>query len=209
MQVGVYSPFQQPQSGLPALMQPASLPLRVDNNFAATIPAAVASTPEPPPEPFISRRKTLYLDQDEDNLSPYQCLGRKQIEVFEATARDLQDNAQGRNRKIHLAQVGIRCRHCGTLPAKGRAKGAVFFPSRLVGVYQTGQNMTNTHLVTDCKSIPRDVREDLVGVRLKEKGAKTRKSAYGGGQHYWAACLRVQGVIETPDRRLRFAFPSC
>jgi hypothetical protein len=210
MHAAVYPYFQQPetQPGMSALMQPASLPRAVDNNNTASMPSGVAIATDPASFPSKSRRETLYLEQDNDNLSPYQCLARKQIELFDATEKDLQDNAQGRNRKIHLGQVGIRCRHCGTLHAKERAKGAVFFPSRLVGVYQTGQNLTNTHLVTDCNRIPRDIREDLIRVRLKEKGAKTRKSAYGGGQHYWAACLRVQGVVETPDQRLRFSSPG-
>jgi hypothetical protein len=211
VQAAAYPYFQQPemQPGMPALTQPSNLLLVVNNNNAVSTPSGIASIATAPASlPSKSRCETLYLEQDDDNLSPYQCLARKQIEVFGATERDLQDNAQGRNRKICVEQVGIRCRHCGTQHAKERAKGAVFFPSRLVGVYQTGQNLTNTHLVTDCTSIPRDIREDLIRVRLKEKGAKTRKSAYGGGQHYWAACLRVQGVVETTDQRLRFTSPG-
>jgi hypothetical protein len=45
----------------------------------------------------------------------------------------------------------------------------------------------------------------LLRIRQKEQGGKTRKSAYGGGRHYWASCLRVLGVVETTDRRLRFS----
>jgi hypothetical protein len=146
--------------------------------------------------------RILSLDQDIDNLSPYQCMVRKQIEFFEATEDYLQDTSQGRNRPIVLNQVGIRCRHCGTLPNKQRAKGAVFFPSQLDGLYQTAQNMANKHLLHDCCEIPANVREDLCHVRLKEKGLKTRKSAYGGGRHYWADGLRVLGVVQTADRRL-------
>jgi hypothetical protein len=146
--------------------------------------------------------RILYLAQDDENLSPYQCLVRKQIELFEATDQYLPDKSQGRNRPIVLNQIGIRCRHCGMLPAKERAKGAVFFPSQLDGLYQTAQNLANKHLLHDCREMPTDVREDLVSVRLKEKGVKTRKSAYGGGRHYWADGLRVLGVVQTQDRRL-------
>jgi hypothetical protein len=149
--------------------------------------------------------RILYLDQDDESLSPYQSLVRKQIEVFQATVSSLQDKSQGRNKPIVLNQIGIRCRHCGRLPGNERARGAVFFPSQLDGMYQTAQNMANKHLLHDCREIPTDIREDLCRVRLTEKGSKTRKSAYGGGRHYWADGLRVLGVVESPDRRLMFA----
>jgi hypothetical protein len=144
---------------------------------------------------------SLFLSVDEDNLSTYQCLVRKQIELFEATQGELEANAQGRNKPILQGQVGIRCRHCGVLPAKTRKKGAVYFPSQLVGLYQTAQNMANSHLLKNCNSIPRDIREDLI--RLREI-RKAHKSGAGGGRDYWANGLRVQGVVEF-DRRLRFS----
>jgi phage FluMu protein Com len=172
-------------------------------------PAALAArfgTPSSSKNPHAAARCTnLYLVHDEDNLSPYQCLARKQIDIFEATETDIKSSAQGRNRAIILRQVGIRCRHCGKLPSTQRAKGAIFFPSQMVGLYQTAQNLANTHLVKDCFDIPKAIREDLLRVRAKEKGSNTRKSAYGGGRHYWASCLRVMGVVETPDRRLKFS----
>jgi hypothetical protein len=182
--------------------------------------ATMASSPASPSLPSPFRCMTLYLEQDEDSLSPYQCLVRKQIELFEATEKDLEDSAQGRNRSICPRQVGIRCRHCGRQPAKNRAKGAVFFPSRLVGLYQTAQNLANSHLVKDCKVIPTDIREDLLRIRLSnttketttdggvDTNNKLRKSSHGSGRQYWASCLRVLGVIETPDQRLCFAFAN-
>jgi hypothetical protein len=167
-----------------------------------TIQAAVAE-----PASTLSGHycRILYLDQDDDIVSPYQCLVRKQIEVFQATESYLRDKKQGRNKPVVLSQIGIRCRHCGRLPGNERAKGAVFFPSQLDGLYQTAQNMANKHLLQDCREIPTAIREELFGVRLKEKGVKTRKSAYGGGRDYWADGVRVLGVVQSPDRRLRLA----
>jgi hypothetical protein len=175
--------------------------------------AAVAATSAISPKEVaaasssISRPyRILYRKDDDSYLSPYQCLVRKQIELFEATESDLKGTAQGRNRAIILKQVGIRCRHCSHLPAKQkRAKGAVFFPSQLLGLYQTGQNMANGHLVRDCHEIPMATRDDLIGVRQKETGSKKRRSSSGGGRHYWASSLRALGVVETSDRRLRFS----
>lgn len=40
----------------------------------------------------------LYLSCDDDSLSDYQCLVRKQIELFEAKEDDVESNAQGRNK---------------------------------------------------------------------------------------------------------------
>lgn len=108
--------------------------------------AGLSSKQAPAPEagfPCYGRIVPLYNDMDEDTLSEYQCLARKQIEIFEATQEDLDSSAQGRNKPICVGQVGIRCRHCGRLPRKRRAKGGVYFPSQLSGVYQTAQNMAN------------------------------------------------------------------
>jgi hypothetical protein len=177
------------------------LPLAAVANSSAAYPEEVAAS-------FTAtfRCVGLYIKhQDDINMSPYQCLVRKQIELFEATETDIQGRAQGRNRPIIVRQVGIRCRHCGRLPSKQRAKGAVFFPAQLVGLYQTAQNLANQHLVKDCCEIPKATRENLIRIRQKEQGGKTRKSAYGSGRHYWASCLRKMGVEETTDRRLQFS----
>lgn len=76
---------------------------------------------------------TLYISCDDDSLSEYQCLARKQIELFEAGREEVESNAQGRNRPIVMGQVGIRCRHCTMLPPKHRARGAVYYPAKLHG----------------------------------------------------------------------------
>jgi hypothetical protein len=134
----------------------------------------------------------LYMECDGESLSPYQCLVRKQIEVFEALPEDVDTNAQGRNRPIILGQVGIRCRHCTVLPPKNRARGAVYYPARLAGLYQAAQNMAVGHLCEHCQHVPDDVRDQLQ--KLRE-----RKSSAGGGKKYWAEGVRVLGVYEDKD----------
>jgi hypothetical protein len=178
----------------------ASRPILYSTSGMHTSPiTAVASMPV---ASFVAPGRTigLYLPMDEECLSEYQCLLRKQVELFEAIKEDLSARAQGRNKPIALGQAGIRCRHCAKLRMGERAKGSVYFPSKLMSLYQTAQNMANAHLVKDCREVPRDIRDDLMRLREKKKG----KSSVGGGRDYWSDGLRVLGMYETDDRRLRF-----
>lgn len=134
----------------------------------------------------------LSVSCDDEILSEYQSLARKQIEIFEAREEDVESNAQGRNRPIVMGQVGIRCRHCVMLPPKHRARGAVYYPAKLQGLYQAAQNMASGHLCKLCPNLPTELRTRLV--KLKEK-----KSSTGGGKVYWADAARVLGVCEDSD----------
>ena len=77
------------------------------------------------------RSYSLFVERDERNLSQYQCLARRQMEIFEASSADAANNAQGRNRPILPGQIGIRCRHCYKLPPKQRKTGSVYYPNRV------------------------------------------------------------------------------
>lgn len=74
----------------------------------------------------------IYMEYDEETLTEYQCLLRKQIELFEAGPEDIKASAQGRNNPILLGQVGIRCRYCAALPLKSRPRGAVYYSKSIV-----------------------------------------------------------------------------
>ena len=122
---------------------------------------------------------------------------RKNVEVFEAREEDVTTNAQGRNKPIVLGQVGIRCIHCARIPPGERARGAMYYPSKLDGLYQAAQNLANSHLLDVCPFVPATVRAEMC--RLKEK-----KSSAGGGKSSWAERLTALGVYED-DCGLRFA----
>jgi len=134
----------------------------------------------------------LYMACDDDSLSAYQCLVRKQIELFEAKEEDVESNAQGRNKPIVSGQVGIRCRHCSNIPPRHRTRGATYYPAKLHGLYQAAQNMASAHLCNHCQLIPDSLRKDLIILR-------DRKSSAGGGKQYWADGVRVLGVVETDN----------
>lgn len=120
------------------------------NTRAFSLPATTAST-STSPEPLRSSTQAsssdclpLSLTTDRSNLSDYQCLIREQIDLFAATQADIDSSAQGRNRPIVVQQVGIRCRHCASLPSSRRARGAVYYPAKLAGLYQAAQVSART-----------------------------------------------------------------
>ena len=140
----------------------------------------------------------LSLTSDANSLSEYHCTVRNQIELFAATQYEIDSNMQGRNRPIVVKQVGIRCKWCAArIPGGRKPRGAVYYPSKLSGLYQAAQNMTINHFTKSCTSIPPDLKEKLC--QLKEK--KTYQ--LGGGKGYWATGGRICGLREM-DNRLFF-----
>lgn len=148
-----------------------------------------------PPDPNAI---TLYTEKDENALSQYQCVVRKQIEVFAAEQIDTETNAQGRNKPIVLGQVGIRCLHCSTVHPRRRARAGTYYPSKLSGFYQAAQNMASGHLCQHCTLVPPMLRRQLLILR-------ERKSSAGGGKEYWAETVKSLGVYEDHENGiLRF-----
>ncbi|KAL3916223.1 MAG: hypothetical protein SGILL_005276 [Bacillariaceae sp.] len=138
----------------------------------------------------------LFMSCDDDSLSEYQCLVRKQIELFEARPEDVASNAKGRNKPIVIGQVGIRCKHCRALSPKTRARGATYYPAKLNGLYQAAQSMASGHLCYHCQHMPQNIRQELLVLR-------ERKSSAGGGKKYWGDGVRILGVYED-ESGLRF-----
>ncbi|EEC44876.1 predicted protein [Phaeodactylum tricornutum CCAP 1055/1] len=167
------------------------IPGLLSNRTLSHQPLAANTTPASPSSARSDAGKPMALPSDEDNLSEYQCLIRAQIDLFEARTRDIECNAQGRNKPIALGQVGIRCRHCSFLPPGRRPRGAVYFPAKLPGLYQAAQNMAINHFSESCQAIPECTRSKLL--RLKE----LKTTVLGGGKQYWANGARVLGIKET------------
>jgi hypothetical protein len=140
----------------------------------------------------------LYLSCNPDHLSEFQCLIRKQIELFEAKDCETSSSAKGRNRKLVYGQVGIQCVHCHYLPPKERARGAMYYPQKLPGIYQAAQILATTHLMQVCPRVPEAIKQQLL--RLKQDKSTGKAPA---GKEYWAQTARVLGVYEAPDG-LRF-----
>ena len=133
---------------------------------------------------------------DEGRLTPYQCLARQHIQYFEAGQAQVEEGAQGRNKPIVLGQVGIRCIHCAGFARKDKAPAAAFYPAKLSGIYQSAQNIMNSHLAKDCQNVPENVRERL-------KSTANRKSPPGTGKTYWSDEAVKVGIFED-EHGLRF-----
>ena len=130
----------------------------------------------------------LYQESDEHKLTAYQCLLRKQLELFEADEDDVRcSTRQGRTAPIKLGQVGLRCRHCAGVQLAARTKGAAYYSQTIEGIYQIAQNMSKVHLCERCYRIPRDVRRQLIVLR-----SDCRRAI--GGKEYWSENIRALGV---------------
>jgi hypothetical protein len=150
-------------------------------------------------ELLVSQRRRgrvvpLSLPSDKSFVSEYQVLLREQIDLFEEM--DLTARAQGRNKPIELNSVGIRCRHCAYLHAGFRPRGAVYFPTKLIGLYHSSQNMAANHFASgSCTNTPVSVMHMLAELR------ECKSIVYGrNSQRYWEQSALQQGVREVGGR---------
>jgi hypothetical protein len=146
-----------------------------------------------------SRMSVVFADPtDSLILSPFQALLRQQIELFAATEDDLLCRIRGRNKGIELGQVGIRCRHCAHVFAAHRAKGSVYFPATLLGLYQAAQNMSSNHIQCGlCPEMPQSLKDKFTEI------FPTKVQSSGVGRAYWAESAKQLGMIDT-DHGIRF-----
>jgi hypothetical protein len=126
--------------------------------------------------PTSRRAIVLFMQLDGLRLSPFQCLARKQIELFAATDEDVQSGSRGRNNPIVVGQVGIRCVHCAKLPASSRKRGNTYFPTKFDRVYQTAVNMATGHLCQHCDHVPPAVRAELLLLREQKSTGGGKKN---------------------------------
>lgn len=154
--------------------------------------------------------RSLAMPNDQDHLSPYQCLLRKQMQFF---AADWDDIAviQGRNKPVVRQQVGLRCIHCAHIPIKNRDKGSTYFSSRLDALYQSAQNLAKKHLLEKCRHVPTAIREQLLQLkRIVPVPSRPESKQYApgrSGKGYWAEAAISVGVYEDQtNERLEFRY---
>jgi hypothetical protein len=144
---------------------------------------------------------SMSCEGDEVSMSHYQCTLRRHIEFFAATEDDLKAKAQGRNVKIRLGQVGIRCRHCGRVPPDERGRGSVYFPAKLASLYQAVQNISSNHFKDGaCRNAPPGVVAEIDELR------RTRPKHSGGlGKRYFSQSAASLGIVDAEGSGLELA----
>ena len=163
--------------------------------YAQQIPIAPALHPHNDRD-VMSGSFPMAMDTDDERMSHYQIMVRQQLEFFIADKSDVESSTQGRKKPVVLGQVGIRCRHCATAAQRKRVRGAVYFPTKLDGIYQASQNMSTTHLLTSCQAMGEVARKKLL--KLKE----TKLIAMAGKQEWAEGCRKI-GIYEVEGGGLR------
>jgi hypothetical protein len=136
----------------------------------------------------------LSCSMNEMVLTQFQVFLRQHIEAFAATSEDVSSRVRGRHKQVRLHQVGIQCRHCAHMPPRQRGKGAVYFPSSTMGLYQGAQNMSSTHLQCGlCPEMPQSTKTAFAQLL----GTKTAGTSSAGGRAYWARCALQMGLVDT------------
>ena len=80
------------------------------------------------------RAQTLLLTMpgDKGSLSDRQCHVRSQfVELFAACESDVASRHSKGAQKLHVDQIGIRCKHCTHIVSKDRAERAICYPSSI------------------------------------------------------------------------------
>jgi hypothetical protein len=138
----------------------------------------------------------LAQSDDEQKLSDHQYFLRQQIEAFQATQDDLMTHTRGRNKPIHVGQVGIRCRHCAHIPVSRRQRGSTYFPSKKLGIYQAAQNMSTAHIQCGlCTEMPEEIKLKFVEIM----SAQESNCSSGAGRPYWAQSATQLGLVDTEE----------
>lgn len=138
-----------------------------------------------------SQMLTLDMPSDEDCLSDRQCYVRSNfVELFAATEADVAARHSKGAQKLHVNQIGIRCKHCKQIRSKDRAERAICYPSSISRIYQTVADMQRFHFMS-CTCIPDDMKEKY------KKLKTTRPRGVGSPQAYWISSAKESGLVDT------------
>ena len=126
--------------------------------------------------------------QDEEHLNKYQCLLRKQIELFEAGPNETIVSPLGFPRPLFSRQVGLRCRHCADNLQKNY--GAIFYCNSFLEVRLYAQDIADVHMLRDCPKFLPALKMELM-LYKNQAGPTSPEQVV-----YWCAALRFLGVQE-------------
>jgi len=151
---------------------------------------AASLTNSNPPSP--SSRVLLGIPEDKEWLSDMDCFIRRNLEVFCATAEDVDLAQQDRKYPITAGQVGIRCVHCALAGGRNACRGnAVAYPYSISGIYEGVREFERLHLGS-CKHLPTAMKQKLDGF----KGSSSLSSVL---RKYYVLAANALGMYDSPD----------
>jgi hypothetical protein len=143
------------------------------------------------PQSAIGLILLLAMPNDRHCLSETLCIVRNNIEVFTATAQDIDAPAPGRKRPVQVGQVGLRCVYCRMCP-NNRVKRAACFPSSTKRIYRAVIDMKLDHFPY-CPYIPQGLKN-----RLEELSAGSARST-GMTVQYFVVSAKDLGMVEMDE----------
>jgi len=133
----------------------------------------------------------LSMPGDKDSLSDRQCYVRSYfVEAFSCTEDDVATRHSKGAQKLHVGQIGIRCRFCKHFSSKDRAERAMCYPSSVSRIYQTVADMQRFHFEA-CTAIPPEMK------RIYKSLKTTRPRGVGSPQLYWIESAKELGFVDS------------
>lgn len=172
------------------------------HRFHNTLPPVMESRQEGQPV-RADGSSILLLAQPEDriSLSETLCVIRENIEVFVATAHDVEAPAPGRKHPVSIGQLGLRCIHCAHAEKHSdKIKRATCYPSSIKRIYRTVIDMKLDHF-HHCPFVPLSLKERLEAL----KATNTRST--GTTMQYFVRSAQRMGMVDT-NAGVRLVLPE-
>lgn len=140
----------------------------------------------------------LYLFGDEDVLTPYECLIRKQLEFFELSHEN--DNKGCGN---GTAVVGIQCRLC--VHMAGRSPDSTRVPNTYEELVRAAQQLAEKHLLQSCQCVSPTLEAELKRLMRLVPKQREQPKLLSFSTHYWAEAAKECGVCCWQSSRLTWS----
>jgi hypothetical protein len=143
--------------------------------------------------------RPICLQFERERLSDFNLLVTDSIELVELTAAGMEQmRRSGRQRKPATGNVGIRCRYCAE---QGRSPpSSETYPDTLQNLSHNVYNLTNRHLIKECRKIPESIRLRLIETK-KVTTSQSMEKARLGLPAYLKLVTKELGLIDIGNRQ--------
>jgi len=142
----------------------------------------------------------MYQEIDNRFISPFECLLRKELLIFEADDDDVLLSSQSRNVKV--GQVGLRCRHC--VCSARYIDRATWYPQNVKQMDSIFDIIFEQHFRVNCALIPQGLKQTLVlSQRSRDSFHLVNDRGNPFGDSYWSEQMKTLGAYEDGNGVLR------